>query len=300
MTKSLPLVFFGSDDFSAAMLKQLFAHDFFKSNLKYVVTKTPHKKGRGNSVSPTAVEQLCTPIEKVQILHADNKKELDAVIEQLPQPMHGVLVSYGVIVSNFVLDRFVPGIINFHPSLLPSHRGPSPVETTILRGDELAGVSVMKLAEKMDAGPVYAQKALPLNGHETAPELYETIVEQCADWFAEQLQAIFDGRLKPQNQDDSSATFTHMIKKQDGRLDPATKPADVLEREVRAYQGFPKSRLHWNDVDIIVIKSHVLAPNETAPMTVPCVNDTTLAIDELVAPSGKRMTAEAYLRGLRY
>lgn len=299
MTRFLPLVFFGSDDFSAAMLERLLQHNFFKSDLKYVVTKAPRKKGRGNVVLPTAVEQLCASIENVQILHANNRRELDAVIESLPQPLHGVLVSYGVIVSNFVLDRFTPGIINFHPSLLPKHRGPSPVETTILDGDKQAGVSVMQLAEKMDAGPVYAQKALPLTGQETAPELYETIVEHCADWFAEQLQAIFDGRLKPQEQDDSAATYTHIFTKTDGQMDPAIKTANELEREVRAYQSFPKSRLHWNGADIIVTKSHVLAQNETAPMTVPCVNNTTLVIDELVAPSGKRMSAEAYLRGLR-
>lgn len=299
MTKSLPLVFFGSDDFSAAMLERLLKHDFFKSNLKYVVTKTPRKKGRGNIVLPTAVEQLCASIENVQVLYANNRRELDAVIEQLPQPLHGVLVSYGVIVSNFVLDRFTPGIINFHPSLLPRHRGPSPVENTILQGDKQAGVSVMQLVEKMDAGPVYAQKAIPLTGQETAPELYRTIVEQCADWFTQQLQAIFDERLKPKNQDDSAATYTHMIKKQDGQMDPSTKTASALEREVRAYQGFPKSRLYWNDQDIIVTTSHVLPQNETAPMTVPCVNNTTLVIDELIAPSGKRMNADAFLRGLR-
>ena len=299
MTKSLPLVFFGSDDFSAAMLERLLRHEFFKSDLKYVVTKTPRKKGRGNSVSATAVDQLASSIETVQVLYADNRRELDSVIEQLPHPMHGVLVSYGVIVSNFVLERFTPGIINFHPSLLPKRRGPSPVETTILDGDDHAGVSVMQLAEKMDAGPVYAQKALPLTGKETAPALYETIVDQCAEWFADQLQVIFDGGLKPQNQDDSDATYTHIFKKQDGQMDPSVKTADELEREVRAYQGFPKSRLHWNGQDIIVTKSHVLTQNETAPMTVPCVNDTTLVIDELIAPSGKRMPAQAYLRGMR-
>jgi methionyl-tRNA formyltransferase len=281
------------------MLGRLLEHDFFVSQLKYVVTKTPRKKGRGNSVSPTAVEQLCASIEKIQVLHADNRRELDEVVAQLPRPMHGVLVSYGVIVSNFVLDHFAPGIINFHPSLLPKHRGPSPVETTILEGDSKAGVSVMQLAEKMDAGPIFAQATIPLTGHESAPMLYEMIVDQCGDWFAEQLQMIFDGRSKPQNQDDSAATYTRMFTKQDGQLDPSAKPADALEREVRAFRGFPKSRLRWNSQDIIVTKSHILGQNETAPMTVPCVNATTLVIDELIAPSGKHMNAEAYLRGLR-
>jgi len=281
------------------MLERLLTHDFFKSDLKYVVTKTPRKKGRGNIVSPTAVEQLASSIANVQVLYADNRRELDRVIEQLPRPLRGVLVSYGVIVSNFVLDRFRPGIINFHPSLLPKHRGPSPVETTILDGDEVAGVSVMQLAEKMDAGPIYAQKTLALTGKETAPQLYEAIVNECADWFADQLQLIFDGSLQPQNQGDSDATYTHIFKKQDGQMDPSARTADELEREVRAYQGFPKSRIRLNDQDIIVTKSHVLNQNETAPMPVDCVNNTTLVIDELIAPSGKRMSAEAYLRGRR-
>lgn len=294
-----PLVYFGSDDFSARMLECLLKHDFFKSNLKYVVTKTPQKKGRGHVVTPTAVDVIASQLPDVIVLHANTRRELDEVIKPLPTPLAGVLVSYGVIVSQFVLNRFKPGIINFHPSLLPRHRGPSPIESAILNGDNVTGVSVMKLVEAMDAGPIYAQHQLPLDGRETTPELYERIVSETSDWFAGQLQAIFDDRLIPYEQDETRAIYTKMIKKQDGFLRPDTQTAEECERQIRAYVQFPKSRAHINGHNLIVTKSHVVKSVEEAPLVLPCEKNTFLSIDELVAPSGKTMNADAYLRGQR-
>ena len=299
MKTSSPLVYFGSDDFSARMFERLLTADFFKSRLKYVVTKTPQKKGRGRVVTPTAVETLARTLPGVTILHANTRKELDQAIKPLPTPLSGVLVSYGVIVSSFVLNRFEPGLINFHPSLLPKHRGPSPIEGAILSGEKTTGVSVMKLVEAMDAGPVYAQHQLKLTGHETTQDLYELIVNKASDWFAEQLQAIWDGRLLPYEQDETRATYTKMIKKQDGFLQPDTQTATECERQIRAYRQFPKSRANIDGQDLIITKAHVIENANEAPLVLRCEKDTFLSVDELVAPSGKTMSAESYLRGKR-
>jgi methionyl-tRNA formyltransferase len=292
-----PLVFFGSDDFSARMLGHLLEYDFFKTRLKYVVTKTPQKKGRGRVVTPTAVDVIAATIPNIVTIRANTKSELDEAIGQLETPLTGVLVSYGVIVSQFVLNRFEPGIINFHPSLLPLYRGPSPVETAILDGATETGVSVMKLEPAMDAGPVYAQKTLALRGTETPASLYERIASESADWFAEQLQAIFDAQLDPKPQDDSHATYTHIIKKQDGILRPDQKTATELERQIRAHQQFPKSRFTIHGSDLIITASHVVASPDASPLVIACTNNTFFAVDELIAPNGKKMTAEAYQRG---
>lgn len=299
MKTSLPLVYFGSDDFSADMLANLLGHEFFALQLKYVVTKTPQKKGRGNVVSPTAVETLVSSIANVQVLHANTKKELDEVIAGLETPLRGVLVSYGVIVSSFVLNRFEPGIINFHPSLLPAYRGPSPVESAILAGEKTTGVSVMKLTEAMDAGPVYAQRQVPLDGTETASMLYKRIVSETGEWFAGQLESIFDGSITSYEQDESRATYTKIIKKQDGFLQPETQTAAECERQVRAYNEFPKSRAMIHGQNLIVTKSHVVKSETETSLVIRCEKDTFLSVDELIAPSGKTMSAEAYLRGRR-
>lgn len=299
MKTSSPLVYFGSDDFSASMLSQLLQHDFFASRLKYVVTKTPQKKGRGKTLSPTSVDEIASSIPNVRVLYANTKKELDAVMADLETPLTGVLVSYGVIVSNFVLNRFEPGIINFHPSLLPAHRGPSPIEGVILAGDKTTGVSVMKLVAAMDAGPVYAQHQLPLNGTETTSELYQRIIDQTSTWFAQQLESILDGKLTPYEQDESRVTYTKIIKKQDGYLHPDTQTADECERQIRAYLQFPKSRAHIDGHDLIITKAHVVRSANETPLVIRCEKDTYLSIDELVAPSGKTMNADAYLRGRR-
>lgn len=298
--KTLPaLVFFGSDDFSASMLERLLTHDFFKSNLKYVVTKTPQKKGRGRTLTSTAVERVAVTIPKITLLHANTKTELDEVIGKLATPLVGVLVSYGVIVSPLVLNKFAPGLINFHPSLLPRHRGPSPVENAILQGDNKTGVSVMKLEPAMDAGPIYAQKSITLDGTETPALLYQRIINETADWFATQLNAIFNGDIAATPQDDSLATYTSIIKKQHGILQPESKTATDLEREIRAYQGYPKSRANLGGQDIIITKAHVALNTSDSELTIACKDNTLLAVDELITPNGKKMPASAYLHGLR-
>lgn len=295
-----PLVYFGSDDFSAAMLLELLTHEDFKSSLKYVVTKTPRVLGRGQKTQPTAVEIVVKEHTDAALVHADSKLDLERTLS-LPnltdQAAMGVLVSYGVIIPQSVLDLFPLGIINFHPSHLPLYRGPSPVETAMLRGDNTLGLSVMKLTSAMDAGPIYMQAALAIRGSETRREMYERIVSEGAHIFYATLRKIADGGLRPVEQDDERATYTRLIKKQDGELRPDIKTAAELEREVRTYLAFPKSRTTLHGQPVIVTRSRVVESATAAPLVLTCAGPSYLAIEELVAPSGRTMSGEAFLRG---
>ena len=295
-----PLVYFGSDDFSAGVLERLLQHEDFKSSLKYVVTKTPRSFGRGQQMKPTSVEATAKKLSDATIIHASTRKELDSALAELDfenlQPM-GVLVSYGVIISDYVLDLFVRGIINFHPSHLPAYRGPSPVETALLRGDRTIGLSIMKLVREMDAGPVFMQGALELKGNETRSEAYDRIIEEGTPILYSTLKRIAEGSLQPVQQENTNATYTRMFTKADGELDPDTKTAEMLEREVRVFLGFPKSRLTLLDHPVIVTKAHVVDNERAATIVVHCAENTYLSIDELIAPSGKTMDAESFKRG---
>ncbi len=209
-----------------------------------------------------------------------------------------VLVAYGRIIPQRVIDVFGPvGIINIHPSLLPRHRGPTPIESTILAGDTEAGVSIMRITAGMDEGPVYTQARVPLSGSETKFELYEKLSELGAKLLIDSLPDILENKLQPVSQQNDGVTVTSLILKQHGILDTTTDTAYALERKIRAHLSYPKSRLSIGNNDVVVTMAKVVDGPGSGILVVPCAEKTYLEILELTAPSGKKMTGEAYLRG---
>ena len=135
------------------------------------------------------------------------------------------------------------GIINFHPSHLPKLRGPSPIETVILNGERETGLSLMKLAKEMDAGPILYQEKISLSGRETAPELYEKFAGRGVKLFREKLVGILNGDYPAVSQNDSEATYCHLIAKTDGEINPRNETAEEIERKIRAFLAWPKTRI---------------------------------------------------------
>lgn len=207
-----------------------------------------------------------------------------------------VLVAYGRIIPQKMIDIFPLGIINIHPSLLPKYRGPTPVESPILAGDNTTGISIMQLTAGMDDGAVYAQRDFPIAPTDTKFDVFEKAVKISAEAFFESLPAILDGSLTPVPQDDSQATYSTLLNKADGLLDPAVVTASLAERQVRAYLGFPKTKTIILSHPIVITKAHVVQQQNT-PLDILCSDGAYLSIDELVGPSGKTMSAEAFLRG---
>jgi methionyl-tRNA formyltransferase len=227
------------------------------------------------------------------------------IIEQLQayQAEVGVLAAYGKIVPQSVIDIFPHGIINIHPSLLPKHRGPTPLESVILKGETETGVSVMGLVKAMDGGPVYAQARVALTGSETKQELADKLLGLGSGMILEVLEQIFSGTAKPLPQDDDQATFDELINKEDGLLD-FNKPALQLEREVRAYIEWPKSRTIIAGKEVVITLAHVEGGSGEPGQIWKdgkkfgfYTTDGIFVIDEL-KPAGKGiMSAEAFLAG---
>ena len=207
-----------------------------------------------------------------------------------------ILVAYGRIIPQTVIDIFPKGIVNIHPSLLPKYRGPTPIESSILNGDQQTGVSIMQLTAGMDEGPIYDQVRVKLEGNETKFDLYNILSQKSATLLFDVLPAILDGNLIPTPQDSSGATYSRLFKKEDSFLDLTALSAVEAERTVRAFLGFPKSKLSVNGHIIIVTKSHTSLTKE-APLSFICSDGAYLCVDELIAPSGRRMTDEAFEAG---
>ena len=285
------IIFFGTEAFSADALRALIASNF---NVVAVVTKPDQPKGRGHKLT----EPLVKTIAREHDIPVWQPTKLADVAEQITslQPVAGVLVSYGKIIPQSIIDLFTPGIINVHPSLLSRYRGPSPIEAAIIHHDNQTGVTIMQLSAAMDAGPIYAQRIIPLDHTETKPALYATLSRIGNQLLIDTLPDILSGALTPTPQNDADVTYCSLLSKQDGLLDPADLTAVQAEARVRAFLGFPRTRLPLGDQTLIITRAHVSKTAET-PLSVQFSDGNYLAPDELIAPSGKTMTAEAFLRG---
>ena len=286
-----PLVFFGTEDFSLIALKSLVEAGY---HIEAVITKPNTKRGRGGKLTEPAVKVFARE-HNIPVWQPNRLIDIASDIESLGSPA-GVLVSYGKIIPQQILDLFSPGIINVHPSLLPEYRGPSPIEAAIVNRDGRTGVSIMKLSAEMDAGPIYFQTPYALDQTETRPELYDTLGQLGANLLVQYLPSILDGSLQPTAQNDTDATYTQPLTKDNSRLDLSILTPGEAEARIRAHLGFPRSRLKIGDYDVIVTKAHVVMDKKT-PLDLECANGAYLSIDELVAPSGKTISGDAFLRG---
>jgi methionyl-tRNA formyltransferase len=234
-------------------------------------------------------------------------KKLSEIAEQLGSYSAdiGVLVAYGKIIPQSIIDIFPHGIINIHPSLLPLHRGSTPIESVILDGELETGVSIMSLVAAMDAGPIYKQAGTSLSGKESKQDLADSLLESGAILLAEILPEIMSGGLEAVEQNHNKATYDGQIVKADGIID-WTKSATQIEREVRAYLNWPKSRTAFGGIDCVITKASVLDEKVSGEPGSLFIHDKKLAVvcSELalvidnIKPSGKNeMNSQSFLAG---
>lgn len=220
-----------------------------------------------------------------------------------------VLAAYGRIIPQRILDEFPLGIINIHPSLLPAYRGSTPIEQAILDGAAKTGVSIMRLTAGMDEGPLYKQKTLHLTGSETKLELTEKLQRLGSELLVEVLPRVASGNLKPRQQPHPvRATYSKLLRKEDGIID-WNKSAEQIEREIRAFAGWPGSHTTIAGKDVIITKAYSTPvqspgtnPGEIEPAPAAHVigvatGSGTLWIERL-KPAGKNdMSAVEFIRG---
>ncbi len=293
------IVFFGTEDFSLITLKAL-----VNANLPVtaVITKPDTPKGRGHIMTQPLVKSFALE-HGITVWQPQRLTDIADDIKKLDSPI-GILVSYGKIIPQSIIDLFTPGIINVHPSMLPKYRGPSPIEAAILNGDPETAVSIMRLSAAMDAGPVYGYTPLELTGTETRASLYEKLGEIGAQTLLKLLPLIINGEATDINQDDTLASYCKLITKKDGIID-WNKPAAQIEREIRAYAGWPGSRTSIIGIDSIITRASVVSMGHAAPGETK-IDDNHLYVStsqdwlEILAlkPIGKKeMPAKAFLSG---
>lgn len=299
-------VFLGSGGFAVPILRRLAVNPLVR--VVAVVSAPPRRAGRSGAWTPTPVSAAAAALGLEPVLTPPRLRHPEAIDAILAlRPALAVLADYGQLVPAALLD-LPHGALNLHPSLLPRHRGASPIPATILAGDVLTGVTLMRMDAGLDTGPMVAQSRFALDGTERADELEEALAEEAAILLDDRLAPWLRGELHERPQPADGATFTRPLQREDGRLD-TLRPAAELERQVRAYVPWPGSFVEVGGERLIVTGAS-LAPSEPGDepgrLTAHGRGGVALAtargrlVLETVVPPGRRpMSGADWLRGHR-
>lgn len=209
------------------------------------VTISDQLKGREKKLVPSPVKELALKLRVPYLETNQLSKEVIAKIQEL-NPDYIIVEDYRLILPLELLDIPKIASINVHHSLLPKYRGPSPAPSAILNGEKISGVSIIKMAEKVDAGVILAQQEYKLRTDETTDSLLTKLNGLGGKLVTKVISDYSKGDIKSKVQDDSEATFTKMIKKEDGYFDINNPPSsEKLDRMIRAYYPWPNVWTKW-------------------------------------------------------
>ncbi len=298
------IAFMGTPEFAVPSLRALVEGPYRIT----VVTQPDRPAGRGGKLTPPPVKVVAEEFG-LDVLQPDSLRD-PAFRERFAalQPKVTVLVAYGEYVAPSLLDLPERGSVNLHPSLLPRWRGSTPIQSAILAGDNVTGVSIIRMDKGLDTGPIIAQRSVPIEPEGTHPELSWRLARIGAELLAETLPLWLRGEVEARPQDDSQATMTRTLSKEDGLLD-WNMPAEQLARRVRALQPWPGTYTYWEDRLLKVLQARPARQNmQGKPGTVSILpgNEKNIVVqtgkDSLqllrVQPAGKAaMEARALLAG---
>lgn len=293
------IVFMGTPDFAVPTLEKL-AHS--EHNILAVYTQPDKPVGRKQVLTPPDVkvcaEKYGIPVSQPATLRDENSyKELKGL-----NPDVIVVVAYGKILPKEILDLPRYGCVNVHGSLLPKYRGASPIQSAVLNGDKISGITTMYMGVGLDTGDILLQSETEIGENETSAELFDRLAVMGADLLLETLTALENGTVKPIKQDDSLATHTAKITKDLCPID-WSKPNTEVHNKVRGLQTWPVATSTVNGKDIKIHSTLLCDKNgdagkiiSTEPLTVACGSGS-VVIKELQLSGKKRMDSKSFLLG---
>jgi methionyl-tRNA formyltransferase len=235
-TNNLQFVFFGTGDVSKETLDILKENGYIPS---FIVTSPDRPQGRKMILTPPLVKVWA---EENNILYIQPEK-LDTEITEKLKSLNSdlfIVVAYGKIMSEEIIKVPRLGSINIHYSILPRWRGASPVESALLNGDKVTGITIQQMEYRMDTGPVIALEKLEIGKDEKAQELRKRLIKAGGSLLVKMLPTILDGKLQPTVQEEEEATYCKKIKKEDGLVDIVKEDPEVLYNKFRAYAHWPR------------------------------------------------------------
>jgi len=305
MSTPWPIVFMGTPQIAAVTLEQLIQGP---DPIAGVVTRPDRPAGRGQKSIPSPVRRVAE--SRGMPVVAPEKIRDPELLETLKgwNPEIIVVVAYGRILPKTILDLAPYGCLNVHYSLLPKYRGAAPAAWTIIKGESTAGVTTMKLVEKMDAGPIYLQEATEVASDETTGSLQAKLTPVGARLLLETLRRLKLGSLMPQEQEESRVTFAPLLKKEDGLID-WTQPAMMIERRVRGFNPWPGAYSHIGGKLLKIHRAKLVtadiagSPGEVMRADTDglwvAASSGFLGLEEVQLENRKRLSGVEFLRGAR-
>ena len=310
------VIFMGTPDFAVGTLEALVKSEH---EVVAVVTQPDKPKGRGKAMQPTPVKEVALR-ENIPVLQPKKVRETE-VVEELSKLNADVIVevAFGQIIPKTILELTKYGCINVHGSLLPKYRGAAPIQWAVMNGDEVSGVTIMKMDEGLDTGDMLTKVEVPLAADETGGSLFDKLAAAGAKLLVETLPKLEKGEVTPEKQPEISTTeYARMIKKEDGKID-WTKSAVEIDRQIRAMRPWPSAFTKVNGKNLKIWDAKVIAmfggdlfskipgQNPTKSAGKVWVADETglhvktgdgiLVIEELQLEGKKRMKTADFLRG---
>jgi methionyl-tRNA formyltransferase len=301
---SLNLIFCGTPSFAVPTLERLIESG---SNIQLVVTQPDRPKGRGLELVSSPVKQ-CALHLRLPIAQPEKIKSNEEFRSQLTglKPDAIVIVGYGRIVPQWMLDLPPLGNINLHASLLPKYRGAAPIQWAIARGETATGVSTMKIDAGLDTGDILQQSEIPIDPHDTAETLSPKLAAVGADLTVETLRKLKAGSILPRKQDSTHATLAPILKKEDGLIDFSLGATEIMNR-LRGFQPWPGAYSKFRDKNLHVCHAQVIdravAPSELQVegnrLFAGCGDKSLIELLELQIEGKKRTSAADFIRGYR-
>lgn len=313
----LRIIYMGTPHFAVPALEALIANrapgillpDGYE--IVTVITRPDKPVGRGKEI-------VFSPVKQAALAHdipvwqpgSLKRPENIAALAAYSADLY-IVAAFGQILPQAVLDLPRYGTLNIHASLLPRYRGVSPISEAILQGDVETGITIMLIDAGVDTGPILLQQPIPITRHDTTGSLTERLANVGAEALLEALPLWISGELTPQPQDERQASYTRMLRKEDGEID-WHRPADLLARQVRAYTPWPTAYTTWRSKLLKIVSAHALvseaqkdAPVGTAmlrkedgePSLQVVTGEGMLVIDRLQLEGKKAMSAGEFLRG---
>lgn len=306
-------IFMGTPNFALPILEALINLKEFKPFT--VVTSTDKPVGRKQEMTPPSVKVLAQK-NNIPVLQPE-KVRTPETIQQIQdlRPDLIIVAAYGKIIPGDILQIPKYGCINVHGSILPKYRGPSPIQAAILEGEKTTGITIMRMDEKMDTGPMLSQQEVTLDPKETFETLHNKLSQVGADLLVKTLPQYISGELKPQAQDDTLATYCQMITREDGQL-IWNKDSEEIERQIRAFTPWPGvfTFYHIQPNKRLKIMSANIEDNPIQDSSTPSTDeygkivfennkilvktgDGWLSITRLQSEGGHSMTAQEFING---
>jgi methionyl-tRNA formyltransferase len=304
MPPSLNLVFCGTPRLAVPTLERLIEAGFA---IRLVVTQPDRPKGRGMEIVASPVKQ-CAMQLGLPIVQPEGIKKNESLRAQLfdLKPDAIVVVGYGRIIPQWMLDLPPLGNINLHASLLPKYRGAAPIQWAIAKGETITGVTTMKIDAGLDTGDLLLQQEIPIAPNDTAETLAPKLAAVGADLMVTALRGVQAGSIQPRPQDHSQATLAPILKREDGLID-FSRPASETVNRLRGFQPWPGAHSKFRGKNLQIYRAVAIDRTlasaeltvESNHLLVGCGDRTAIEILELQLEGKKRTSAADFVRGYR-